>query len=905
MSEEIIKELFIRSLQSEKIDGCKYIPTMVTEDAEGNVVVGAQAQALIPNQIVNQNFKVDLGEHAPGSSLDARGKFKSAFSKKKSAYQLTKDYFNCVLKPIETTFSSLTKEKPKYPAKIIVAEPLSFQIKGIDPKWINNYRENIRRILSRYEEVQFLPEPFAVYQYYRYGIRLPGLTDNKKHIAFIIDFGGGTFDACIIESTNKGDISLSGKHARPLSADSVPVGGFKINRELAKKIVKIDLPNGVDRANFDKYVDQYERVSKGDLDEDTLSDKYRIFKFNFEKLERRVEEYKINLVNRISDWNLDSENYIKVQIDVPKDIFSSNEWVTKELIDHQFKEVFEHEIWNKRLKHTVKTVLKRASESLSDRKVDMTLISGGSSNIGWLQKLLQRDFSGDLENAKPVAINQSFQEVVSMGLAIECARRYFESESEFVGVTYNPIKLYLNPDESGLERDKRYRSIGERVSMANTKPGDLLASAQSLRHFYGSPLQWQVKLKKSPKSKLEYYFARPGDGEDNVDYYNVEETCVYTKENAFDAQIIVELTAREDGTINPKFIYKKENYEFGVKENSVKAKPFAIDATTAPIREKSLNRYIGFDFGTSNSSVCVLDSSKIDLIKTRSEDDSWLGLSDALPFLPYPVAFQVRRFLSEHKQEALADVAREAFESCLAFMAYVCAAECSLNYDIEDVIKNYQHRSMGPLKAMLESSAKKIGNSAIFSRTFCEWNKKEYLAIDKAIADFNDHKHHKLGVSEVNWEEHLALAVKPIERNARKFEFGYCATCFSRPFDTSKFSGQYVIAHDQAPFPSRYVYESDISLSESISLYVDKEKRDALSLTPFIFWFNRKKPGMTLGCYWLDKFTDSSAIVKSADELLALTCEKLEPSLVPIMNNLKNSGKMLDARTQLLKGDKQ
>ena len=190
-------------------------------------------------------------------------------------------------------------------------------------------------------------------------------------------------------------------------------------------------------------------------------------------MERSVEEYKINLVNRISDWSLDAENYIKVQIEVPKDIFSSNEWVTKELIDHQFKEVFEHEIWSKKLKHTVKTVLKRASESLSDRKIDMTLISGGSSNIGWLQKLLQRDFYGDLENAKPVAINQSFQEVVSMGLAIECARRYYESESEFVGVTYNPIKLYLNPDESGLENVKRYRSIGERISRANTKPVDL------------------------------------------------------------------------------------------------------------------------------------------------------------------------------------------------------------------------------------------------------------------------------------------------------------------------------------------------------------------------------------------------------------------------------------------------
>jgi molecular chaperone DnaK (HSP70) len=38
-----------------------------------------------------------------------------------------------------------------------------------------------------------MPEPFAVFQYYRYGVKHPLVAQRTKHIALVFDFGGGTY----------------------------------------------------------------------------------------------------------------------------------------------------------------------------------------------------------------------------------------------------------------------------------------------------------------------------------------------------------------------------------------------------------------------------------------------------------------------------------------------------------------------------------------------------------------------------------------------------------------------------------------------------------------------------------------------------------------------------------------
>ena len=337
MSSRSKQTLWITSISPKEVYGQKCIPTAINYKKTGSVI---GQDAFLESGLVNQNFKVDLGDVPPGGSVDNRRKFETNIGEK-SAFELTKDFFSLALKDVEDEYPRTESNGFKHPAKVIVAEPLSFQVEGHSGQWLTNYRENIRRILNRYEQVEFLPEPFAVYQYYRYGLRLPTLQDKTKQIALIIDFGGGTFDACIIESTKSGDISQTGKNSKPLSAVSISIGGFFVNRQIAIYLIKrhIDDKN---KSLAEKYISQYERVLKGSIELSALRDEGQIFIRNILRLEDLCERYKLDLVSKLSesDWSLDVAAYQKVLISVPKDPFNDGDWVEDEFYAHNLRDVF-------------------------------------------------------------------------------------------------------------------------------------------------------------------------------------------------------------------------------------------------------------------------------------------------------------------------------------------------------------------------------------------------------------------------------------------------------------------------------------------------------------------------------------------------------------------------------------
>lgn len=339
------KTLWISSISPEVIDGDSYIPTSLVYSDEGGTIIGKRAELEeLKGAIVNRDFKLELGEVVPGGAVENRAKFRVNTGGSKSAFELTKDYISKILEPVTQT---LRKSKSgKYSARVIVAEPLSFQIASQSGNWIGNYRDNIRRMLSQFEEVDFLPEPFAVYQYYRYGQRIPHLQDKVKNIAFIVDFGGGTFDACVIESTSTGDISQSSRHSKPLSADSSPIGGFFINREIAAYLIKRDVDDK-QKSAVDRYLDQFYRVERGALDEEGLRDESKVFFKNFRNLSKKVEKIKLDLVSSISNWKLNGENYEKIIITKPSNPLGDESTHTSEFFAHQLKVIFEQKIWEK------------------------------------------------------------------------------------------------------------------------------------------------------------------------------------------------------------------------------------------------------------------------------------------------------------------------------------------------------------------------------------------------------------------------------------------------------------------------------------------------------------------------------------------------------------------------------
>ncbi len=867
--EKIEKSFFIEAVELTDIDGNRHVPTAICYD-DNQVFFGRSAiKKLTENKIVNTNFKVALGEYRTKSGKHENRFFEAADGSEKSAFELTKGFFDFILDSIEG--QDLGTKYQKKGLKIIVAEPLSFQIPGSNESWVKNYRENIRRILHGYNSVEFLPEPFAVYQYYRYGLKIPHLKDDVKHIVLIIDFGGGTFDASIIESTKSGDVSLSGKHSKPLAASSEPFGGFFINEKIGEYLIRRDLDNGPKKKAWQNFK-TYRRVLKGELEIDALNMEKRSFVRNLKKLIQNIEDKKIELCNSIQNWNLNYESYEKVFVSIPANPFDEQTlWQEVSFHGHELRKVFRHEIWELNIKKAIKSVLERAEQNLRGRKISATLISGGSSNIRWLEKLLLKDFGVELSAAEPIPLSGSFQEIVAKGLSIECARRYYDPNSEFVSVTYNPVRLLLDPDGRGIEINN-YISVENKIDMEKALLGDLLPSAQALKNFIGEPLQWKVNLSHPPRKLLKYHFMRPSkeeiekQPEDFYNLYNVENTVHTSPGTKFGSKIRVELNVKEDGTAYPRFVYRVGHAEAGVEEHSERGEPFVLDMTSES-EEAEINRYIGFDFGTSNSSICYLSNAHIHEYEVRAKDSTWLELKELIPKLPYAISFPLRKYLSLIDKNQMVEEARDAFEAMLSFAAYIAVSELIASGKLNKVfLKSFQHRSMGPLKDLLQKSLKKLGKDAFFAAPFKVIFDEYPDDLDKAIRNFNDHKHKKISSKSIPCHVHLKFLANLFHKAMQNRIFGYFAQVQPIKFKRGLFRGIFIAASDNQPFYDKYTYEGPESFDMSEPILIDLSGGRAISMFPFYFWDEDTRFADSVKCFVYDKTEKSVCCYKAIEE---------------------------------------
>lgn len=899
MNKKPERTLWVSSVQPRQIDGSPSIPTSLYYGNEDNPEFGWRAAERRDGYVVNENFKLELGEISPGSIH--RKIFETAGGKEITAMKLARDFFDAILHDIEKEFPKVDTKiegQINYLAKIIVAEPLNFQIETQKINWLSNYRENIRRILHRYAKVEFLPEPFAVYQYYRYGLRIPHLQENARHVALIVDFGGGTFDICIVQSTAKGDVSLSGKHSKPLSADSAPIGGFFINSAIAEYLIKQRL-EGPDRRKADQCIKAYRRLKKGELLYDQIGEEKKIFANNLRNLEIKVERAKIELVSKIMNWSLDGDSYEKVLVDVPRNPFSESEWISAEFFAHQFRRTFLEEVWNKNIRRVVARVIRRANESLINSPISITLMSGGSSNIRWLSRLISSEFSDELGGAVPVPISESFQEIVANGLAIECARRFYNEDesSEFVAVTYNPIKLHLDPDGKGILKDRTFVSVNDKIDMRGARRGDLMPSAQSLRNFIDQPLQWKVKLPHPPRRQMNYYFIRPDDPMENpeeISRYNVEQEStrvITSKGTSFDSRIKVELTVKSDGTVTPKFIYKEQNLDHGIEGAHETGRPFALDMTTGENSSTSTEDYfVGLDFGTSTSSICTLNRQDVALTQSRQEDSAWTRLGEALPRLPYPISLPLRHYLDVRNASDPANNAREAFEACMGFIAYCTASEVGATEKLGDLLSSFAHRSMGPLKQLLERSLdeRKNTGSAIFSSPYRELRTQLHWEwLGTAVREFTDHKHEKLESCHLDHHRHLAFIVNHVLAGMKNKYFGFCLTSEPMPFQSERYHGIFKVAHDNAPFIESFKYSSNTIIPKERALLIDTNTGKGLDLFPFFFWVEQNTVQGATQCFILDKFIDNKddPLIKPCDSKSVCNTSAIDIHLAEAIRN--------------------
>ena len=290
--------------------------------------------------------------------------YKSGDGKLRSAAELTADFIHGVL----TATSAFMARNDKTPdTSIIVAEPLAMQEGLVSESWLANYRNYIRRILSGkgFKKVEFLPEPFAVYQYYRYGEKHPLISERRKHYALVLDFGGGTFDVCLIE-TKEGDISESGRMAKPIAASSIPVGGFHVNRVIAEALLRKALIQKKIDATLNKAFDMYRRWRRDELELAALAPNYQSFIHHYHELSYRVEEPKLALCRSLRDWSLAGMTTLSVPVSVPQDPFVANpQMVNIQFSASELRQLFISKIWEGHLRPAIKLALQRGRDELN------------------------------------------------------------------------------------------------------------------------------------------------------------------------------------------------------------------------------------------------------------------------------------------------------------------------------------------------------------------------------------------------------------------------------------------------------------------------------------------------------------------------------------------------------------
>ena len=842
---------FINAVTLIDLEGATNVPTAVLYHPDGTQLVGSHALASAQNasMLLNDNFKVDVGNFDPTASQ--RTKFPCADGVRRSSAQMAADFIHHVLDNSTTWLASQAVARSP---SVLLAEPLAMHTELAEQGWLSNYRRSLERILVGKgfdkDKIDFLPEPFAVFQYYRYGIKHPAVAEQTKHNALVLDFGGGTFDVCVVSTSRQGDVSRSGRNSRPLAAASIPRGGFYINRLVAEHLLRKTLDRSLQGA-LKESLQRYRRWRSGQLAYDDVGPRDQTFFLALRALVQRVEEAKIALSRSVISWNLDSSSNQTVPVPVPENPFEPATGFKNATYSlAEFRTLFVGPVWGE-LKRVVQSAISRAREELAGGTVHVILLSGGSANIGWLRELVLRDFRDQLEHARVLQL-PDFQEVVSKGLAIECARRFYSEGGDFAGTTYNRLCLLLSPD--GHRSLPRFAPRTTGVPKVSDSPGVLLPAASVLRNFVDSPVVWRVKMERKPKRRLGYWFLRSSlDPDDTDNLQNLEQRSVVVPGSAksrTDREIRVQLTVSEDGTARPRFIFRSGRDD----SDSIytDGRPFYLDMTfNRP--EHDPKAYLGFDFGTSNSCISYVDQRAVEVYEERSRTEKWSSLNEMMAHLPFPAAEALGRYLGQ-RTEMLTQSARECVEATLAIASYSAYAEVRTRARARTkLFRGFTQRSAGPLWKLLQESVGQLREPRVVDpfREVLGSELREFMNL--GIDAISQEKHEKAEAKDRDNHRLVQILAQTLTRctGGDGWLLGAFENVQRRAF-SSKYVGLFRVHHGSPPFTYCFEYEGSKSFSWQEPFLLEPEGGVVLSLLPLMFWGHCKQhPDLDIGHLYL------------------------------------------------------
>lgn len=829
-------ELFVSAFRMVEVDGRTNIPSIVHFSA-ADAAIGYQAIERAEDVAsLNENFKLNLGEIPKGQTYPPQ--FETGDGKLRSAHAITRTYIERLMKHAAAWVEGRGQ---KHAHRVLVAEPLALDRSEISSAdWLTNYRYQLRAILgSLFNEVDFLPEPFAVFQYYRYGVRHPLVSERRRHAALVVDFGGGTFDVSVVDTTGTGDVREGGRNSRPLAAASLPVGGSMINLQVAKELVSANLEKGVDRSKLDRAWVTFRSGADAAGGMSALSVDLQNFVRNVRRMISQIERAKIHICETIADWSADA-TYDPVPaalVGVPKNPFAQLPTILEVRFDaYQLRKLFIGRVWQPQLRGAIANAISRSVEELDGRPINLVLLSGGSANLKWLADLIRGDLGHLLLEAEIIELQGKFHEIVAQGLAIECARRtYNEGVGDFKAVTYNRLCLVLGTDE---QSPGAYRFRPQNVEGQPDEPSDgtLLHSAQALQGCVDKPLRWKVRLPSPPKHHLDYYFLKSSlDFNDLPSLHNVDHRAFTPPKTRFDAQVTVELTVDEKGSAHPRFIYRHGHGQ--AEEVSVKGKPFYMDMTTLGATSVG-EAYLGLDFGTSNSSVAYVEREAVRVFTQRAGEEGWRELNELCNTLPYPVAHPLAKFVAGADERMLREAFPEAFESTLHMLMVLAYIDYCANKGTKasSIFKTFTKASAGPswgiIRTLVEMKVKGGDFMPSMVRLLPDVARKQ---IDAAIDAINDVKHHRIP-KQFDYHRVLGLVGNMLGRALTGWSFGSFEAVSKLGFGTRHKGLFRVAAGSHAPFIHVLAYDGPQAFSEQEALLLNQEKSVAIRLSPFYFW---------------------------------------------------------------------
>jgi Fic family protein/molecular chaperone DnaK (HSP70) len=542
-----------------------------------------------------------IGEAARQAGLNSKTNvfnFKPAFGAGDKEFSSNKPYW--VLVPSERgrspyqTFSAEEAARRflralfgtiQMPEKVIVGEP------GVrDQTWGENFRRHMREVFSSLElgQPEFFPEPFAVFQYYRHVANVFPVA-KQAEIVLIIDIGGGTFNSCIIRTTEQGLLARGGATMIPLGIQAETCGGAHIDKELLKILI-----NKTEKKGLTWKDDPITRIE--------LKQSPALL---------RIEDAKIKLSEAISnDGNpvlANDFSHVATPVFLPKGECHPDSDIEEVLTGEDLKRVI-HEMWRRHYGRIIATTVNEAKERLmsalkvSLNKIDKVLVAGGSARLPFMKEEIQLVLP-TLVDKNDIFIGSDIEEAVAYGIAYECR----EQAKRDPRLSVSKIAPYiLNDLYLGFRKIRKEPVKIPRIKFKDAflKDGKLLSMPFETEK---SVLKYEIEFPFDIPDRIFYLFSdKPFSDHEDVEQMNLSHD-VFSVPNIdkLSRKCELHLEINSTGLSKPVFWFRGKGRSSSQHMQKVECPEFYFP----DFQVKEGSAYIGFDFGNSNSYLVKFASS--------------------------------------------------------------------------------------------------------------------------------------------------------------------------------------------------------------------------------------------------------------------------------------------------------